>query len=186
LPSFGITMVLFMLGISSTMGIYTMLPLYLVAEQGMALSHANEIVGLSRVLCFGMAFLAGWANDRIGAKRTLMTVLFLGGLATILLGVLHGFWLTSMVFVQPLIAVCFFPPAFALLSTIGPAGMNNVAVSLTIPAAFLMGGGAMPLLIGMMGDRGSFATGMIIVGGMILVGALLAACLDYKRQTEQP
>ncbi|WP_419659673.1 major facilitator superfamily MFS1 protein [Desulfosarcina variabilis str. Montpellier] len=181
LPSFWIMMVLFMLGISSTMGIYTMLPLYLVAEQGMARSHANEIVGLSRVLCFGMAFFAGWANDRIGTKRTLMVVLILSGSTTILLGVLHGFWLTSMIFVQPLIAVCFFPPAFAVLSTIGPAGMSNVAVSLTIPAAFLMGGGVMPLLIGMMGDRGSFAAGMIMVGGMVLVGALLAACLDAKR-----
>lgn len=182
LPAFWIMMALFMLGISSTMGIYTMLPLYLVAEQGMARSTANELVGLSRILCPAMAFFAGWANDRIGAKRTLQAVLILGGVMTLLLGVLHDFWLLLSVFLQSLVAVCFFPPAFAVLSTIGPPGMSNVAVSLTIPVAFLMGGGVMPLFIGAMGDRGSFAAGMIAVGAMILLGAVLAFFINPRVQ----
>ena len=184
LPAFWIMMVLFMLGISSTMGIYTMLPLYLVTEHGLPRSSANEIVGLSRVMCFAMSFLAGWANDRLGAKRTLMAALIVGGVLTILLGVLQDFWLLVLVFVQPLVAVCFFPPAFAVLSTIGPPGMNNVAISLTIPTAFWMGGGVMPLLIGVMGDRGSFAAGIIMVGGMIMVGALLAFFIQPPVQRE--
>lgn len=182
LPAFWIMMVLFTLGISSTMGIYTMLPLYLVAEHGMARSTANEILGLSRVLCFGMAFFAGWANDRLGAKRTIMTTLILGGAMTVLLGVLQDYWLMLLVFVQPLVAVCFFPSGFAVLSTIGPPEMSNVSVSLTIPAAFLMGGGVMPMLIGVMGDRGSFSGGMIIVGCLIMLGALLAAGLDLQEK----
>jgi NNP family nitrate/nitrite transporter-like MFS transporter len=186
LPAFWIMMVLFMLGISATMGIYTMLPLYLVAEHGMLRSTANELIGLSRVLSIIMAFLAGWANDRMGAKRTIMVVFILSGATTILLGVLQEFWLLLLVFVQPLVAVCFFPPAFAVLSTIGPPGMSNVAVSLTIPVAFLLGGGVMPLLIGVMGDRGSFAAGIVIVGSMVLLGALLVAMMDHQQQQVNP
>lgn len=174
LPAFWIMMVLFMLGIASTMGLYTMLPLYLVTEQGMTRSNANELVGFSRLLCPIMAFGAGWANDRIGAGRTIMMVLAIGGTLTILLAMVHDpRLLTVMVFGQSLAAVCFFPPAFALLSTIVPAEMSNVAVSLTIPAAFLMGAGVMPMLIGMMGDWGNFGTGITIVGSMILCGSLL-------------
>lgn len=174
MPSFWGVMALFMLGISSTMGLYTMLPLYLVAEQGITRGDANQLVSLSRIFCPAMAFFAGWANDRFGAKRTLVTVFAICGTMTILLGMVHGYWLVLLVvFAQSLVSVCFFPPAFALLSMITPSAMSNVAVSLTIPLAFLMGSGVMPMMIGMMGDWGSFAAGIIIMGGMILSGSLL-------------
>jgi MFS transporter, NNP family, nitrate/nitrite transporter len=57
-------------------------------------------------------------------------------------------FLQAWVFCQPVVAVCFFPPAFAALSHIGSKEMRNVAVSFTIPAAFLVGGGLVPHLIG--------------------------------------
>lgn len=185
LPAFWTMMVLFTLGISATMGIYTMLPLYLVSEHGIDRSLANGLVGLSRVLSVGMAFLSGWANDRLGPKRTLVAVFLLSGTTTLLLGAVQGSWLIVSVFIQPVMAVCFFPPAFAALSAIGPPGTRNVAVSLTVPAAFVLGGGVMPLLIGVMGDRGSFATGILIVGGLILTGVLFAASLRLSQREEQ-
>jgi NNP family nitrate/nitrite transporter-like MFS transporter len=185
LPAFWTMMVLFTLGISATMGIYTMLPLYLVSEHGIDRSLANGLVGLSRVLSVGMAFLSGWANDRLGPKRTLVAVFLLSGTTTLLLGAVQGSWLIVSVFIQPVMAVCFFPPAFAALSAIGPPGTRNVAVSLTVPAAFVLGGGVMPLLIGVMGDRGSFATGILIVGGLILTGVLFAASLRLSQREEE-
>lgn len=187
LPAFWIMMALFMLGISSTMGLYTMLPLYLVAEQGMARGDANELVALSRILCPVMAFCAGWTNDSIGDKPTLMIVFSIGGTLTILLGVAPGSWLTFLVFAQSLITVCFFPSAFSLLSKITPPAMSNVAISLTIPLAFLWGGGIMPMLIGILGDWGSFAAGIIMMGGMILSGSLLVLFIKpYSRIAQVP
>ncbi|MFP3927755.1 MAG: MFS transporter [Desulfobacteraceae bacterium] len=177
LPGFWIMMILFALGIGASMGIYTMLPLYLVTEHGMERSLANGIVGLSRVLSVGVAFLAGWANDALGPKRTLKAVFILSGAATVLMGLAPGVWLILLVFVQPLMATAFFPPAFAALSAVGPPNTRNVAVSLTVPAAFMLGGGVIPFLIGVMGDKGSFGAGIIIVGGLILGGAVLAAVL---------
>ena len=184
LPAFWIMTVLFMVGISSTMGIYTMLPLFLVTEHGMDRSLANELIGLSRVLSIAMALLAGVVNDRLGPKRTLMIVLFLSGSMTILLGVVPGFWTILLVFLQPLMAVSFFPSAFALLSTVGPPDVRNISVSLAVPAGFMFGGGVMPLLIGFMGDRGSFAGGIVIVGGLIMSGVLLAAFLKPNEENE--
>src|SRR5262245_64993116 len=45
--SFWIMAVLFALGVSSTIGIYAMLPLYLVSERQIELSWANTVVALS-------------------------------------------------------------------------------------------------------------------------------------------
>ena len=46
-PSFWIMAVLFGLGVSSTIGVYAMLPLYLVSERRIDLSWANTVVALS-------------------------------------------------------------------------------------------------------------------------------------------
>ena len=182
LPDFWIMTVLFMMGIASTLGIYTMLPLFLVTEHGMDRSVANELIGLSRVLSIAMALLAGIVNDRFGPKRTLMGVLLSTGAMTILIGLAPGFWVILLVFLQPLMAVSFFPPAFALLSAVGPPDVRNVSVSLAVPTGFMVGGGIMPFFIGYMGDKGNFAGGIVIMGGLILAGALLAAFLKSDHE----
>ena len=182
--SFWIMMVLFSYGICATMGIYTMLPLFLVAQHGLDRNWANTLVALSRISGLFMAFLAGWATDLVGPRLTMSGVFLIAGLTTILLGVLTGSWLVTMVFLQPVMAVCFFPPGFAALSAIGPPNARNVAISLTVPAAFLLGGGAIPLGIGMMGDAGFFSLGISAAGGLILSGAILA--LFYKPGRVKP
>ncbi|MBW2648906.1 MAG: MFS transporter, partial [Deltaproteobacteria bacterium] len=60
-PSFWVMVVLFSLGISSTVGIYSMLPLYLVADHGIFRVQANTIVAISRVSTIFIVFLGGWA-----------------------------------------------------------------------------------------------------------------------------
>jgi len=156
-----------------------MLPLYLIAERGVDRSWANTLISLSRVPGVGMSFVAGWVNDRWGPKRTLCAVFLLSGTVTVLLGALRGFWILIMVFLQPAIAVCFFPPAFAALSAIGPPKVRNVAVSLTVPVAFFVGGGLIPAGIGMMGDIRSFDWGIGLVGGLILMGVFLSHALRF-------
>ena len=182
--SFWIMMILFSFGICATLGIYTMLPLFLVAQHGLERNWANTLVALSRISGMFMAFLAGWTTDRIGPRLTMSAVFLIAGLTTILLGALTGSGLVLMVFLQPVVAVCFFPPGFAALSAIGPPKARNVAISLTVPAAFLMGGGVIPMGIGMMGDAGFFAFGVSATGGLILSGAILA--LFYQPRNAKP
>ena len=178
--AFWIMIVLFSLGIGATLGIYTMLPLFLVSVHGMKRSLANTLIALSRVSGLFMAFLAGWANDRLGPQRTLVLVFLLTGTATMLLGGSSGFWILILVFIQPMLACCFFPPGFAALSSVGPQSTRNVAVSLTIPAAFIFGGGAIPSIIGFMGDTGSFSMGFVSVGLIISLGSVLARSLGLR------
>jgi len=181
-PAFWIMTVLFSLGICGTLGIYTMLPLYLVTEQGFDRIWANTVVALSRISGVFMAFIAGWVSDRLGPKPTMSGVFLITGLMTILLSSVSDSWIVILVFLQPVMAACFFPPGFAALASIGPPNARNIAVSLTIPAAFIFGGGAIPMGIGMMADAGFFGLGIALAGGLIITGSLLALFLRAPRQ----
>jgi NNP family nitrate/nitrite transporter-like MFS transporter len=176
-PSFWIMIILFGLGISSTIGIYTMLPLYLVTEREMDQNWANTLVALSRVSGLAMALVAGWASDRLGPRNTIAGIFLLTGIMTVLLGLVWGPWMVVVVFLQPTLAACFFPAGFAALSSISSESSRNMVVSFTIPFAFLLGAGVIPTFIGFMGDAGSFALGIVLVGLFILAGFVLSLYL---------
>jgi NNP family nitrate/nitrite transporter-like MFS transporter len=185
-PSFWIMIVLFSMGISGTIGIYTMLPLYLIVERGMEQGWANAIVALSRIPGLGAVFLAGWASDRLGPRLMIGLCSLLTGLSTVLLAVAPESWLPLTAFVQATLANCFFPAGFAALSLICPPSLRNLGVSLTIPFAFLIGAGAIPTGIGVMGDAGSFALGIALVGVIICAGCLLSRYLKFADAKESP
>ncbi len=172
-PAFWILMALFSLAITSTLGIYNMLPLYLVTEHGMSLDRANSMVGTSRISTLGMAFLGGWANDRFGPKPIMIGVFIFTGILTLLTGMVSTPWIAAIVFLQPVLAVCFFPSGFAALSTISTPENRNMTISLTIPVAFVLGGGVVPALIGVMADNGCFSLGISLSGGLITAGFFL-------------
>ena len=181
-PAFWIMVILFSLGISSTLGIYTMLPLYLVTDHGMDRNWANTLIALSRIAGVGMALAGGWATDRFGPQRILRIVFVLTGMLTLFIGLAPQTWVAAAVFLQPVMAVCFFPAGFAALSRVSSAGERNLTVSLTIPMAFLIGGGAVPALIGFIGDVYSFGWGIAMVGSLIMTGSIFAGFIKLRDQ----
>jgi NNP family nitrate/nitrite transporter-like MFS transporter len=183
-PAFWIMVVLFSLGISSTLGIYSMLSLYLVSEHGLARNWATTLIALTRVASIGVTLAGGWATDRFGPREVLRIVFILTGLMTIFIGLASTSWVTAAVFLQPIMAVCFFPAGLAALSMISSAKDRNIAVSLTVPLAFMMGGGAAPTFIGFMGDANSFGSGIALVGGAILTGSFISGYLKFKDRTD--
>ena len=113
-------------------------------------------------------------------------VFLLTGTMTFMLGVTKGYWLVLIVYAQPMLAVCFFPAGFAALSCLWPSSSRNVAISLTIPLAFLIWAGAIPAGLGIMGDTVSFAFGFALVGVFILMGFLLSLTLQLPVENECP
>jgi NNP family nitrate/nitrite transporter-like MFS transporter len=178
-PSFWIMIVLFALGIGGTIGVYSMIPLYLVSERGMERTWVNTLLGLSRILTLGVTLLAGWVTDRLGPKQTLKAVFLSTGLATILLGMASESWIIIIIFIQALLATSFFPAGFAALPRIGSPSFKNVAVSFTIPFGFLLGAGAIPAGIGFIGEVGSFSLGFTILGGLFFGGFILVRYLKF-------
>ena len=178
-PSFWVMTFLFSMGIGASLGIYTMLPIYLVTELAMDRDLANTLVALSRISGLVMAFVGGWATDRFGPKLTLKIVLFVTGFMTVLLGIAPHRYASVVVFLQPSVAVCFFPAGFAVMSFIFPSKSRNLAVSLIVPMATLAGGGIVPIFIGLIGDIGSFASGIAISGGLIIVASIFTLRLNF-------
>ena len=166
---------MFSLAICSTLGLYTMLPLFLVIEGNYELDEANTIIALSRLLSVFMPLLGGWAGDRLGHRAVMLVVLLAGGLITIPMGFTGGNLLLFLVFLQPMIAVCFFPSGFSVLTNLGSEEEANLAVSLCIPAAFLLGGGLIPILIGFVGDHFSLGIGFCLAGFACCGGGLISA-----------
>lgn len=182
IPAFWILIFLFGLAITGSLGIYNMLPLYLVTEHGLSQEWANSLVGISRISTIGMAFLSGWATDRLGPKTIMVSVFLITGVLTLLLGIVSTNWIAIVVFLQPMLAVCFFPAGFAALSSISTPENRNVAISLTIPIAFVIGGGAIPALIGIMADKGYFAWSISLTGALIMIGFFLSFFLKLSEK----
>jgi NNP family nitrate/nitrite transporter-like MFS transporter len=181
-PSFWLMILLFGLGISGSLGIYTMLPLFMVNAHGLARDYANTLLAVSRIPGVLAAFGSGWFTDRFGPKRTIFAVLALNGLLTMMLGAASTDFLPYLVFAQPALAVCFFPAGFAAIGMVAPAGARNIAVSMVTPFGFMIGAGAAPALIGWASHLHSFRAGFWIVGALIVVGALMSRFLDLGRR----
>ena len=182
IPAFWILIFLFSLAITSSLGIYNMLPLYLVTEHGVNRDWANSLVGISRISNLGLVFLGGWATDRFGPKTIMVCVFLITGIFTLLLGIVSVDWIATVVFLQPMSAICFFPAGFAALSLISTPENRNVTISLTIPIAFLLGGGGVPALIGIMADQGYFAWGISLSGVLIMTGFFLSFFLKLSEK----
>jgi NNP family nitrate/nitrite transporter-like MFS transporter len=153
--SFWIMVVLFALGIGAQAGLYTMIPLYLTEERGLAVSFANTLLGLALVPPLFTTFGAGWLTDRIGEKRALLLFMVITGLAIIALGSTSSGWMIASLFVLSAFSACFFPPAFAALSRIVQPNLRSLVAGLAPPSAFLVGGGLLPIALGYMGQAGS-------------------------------
>jgi NNP family nitrate/nitrite transporter-like MFS transporter len=176
--AFWIMLVLFGLGVSATVGVYAMLPLYLISERHVEASLANSLTAFSRSYGPILGMLGGWVSDRLGPKQTMVVSLFVTGVLTLLLGLAPDYWIGAAVVVQPALAVWFFPAGFAALAIIAPPQARNLAVGFTIPFGYLIGGGVVPTFIGVMGDAQLFSWGFVTTGALITAAGVLALSLN--------
>jgi NNP family nitrate/nitrite transporter-like MFS transporter len=185
LRSFWLVILLFMTAMAGSVGLFTVLPLYLMTEQGLDKTFANTVLGFSQISGFLAALAGGWLADRAGPKRAMAILLAAGGGANILLGLSSGTWLLIVLFVQPALTGCFFPAAFSALSRIVPPNLRSVVASVAIPVAFLIGVGLFPALYGYLGQNYSFSVGLVLGGCFMLVGALFPFALRFVESNQE-
>ena len=178
--SFWIIAILMSLAAGASVGVYAILPVYLIDERAMEQGVVNTLVGLSRVSGLITLFLAGWLTDRFGVKLVMVSIYAIAGVLTGLLGLATNVWLVIVVFLQPAIVTSFFPVALLALANIGPPHIQNVAISLMIPFVFLFGGGIVPAGMGIMAEYRGFATGFILMGGLLLANLVLLIFLRIR------
>jgi len=159
----------FMVAIGSSMGIYAVMPLFLVSEMGIDRPWANTLIGFSRSLGIVVLFISGMMIDRIGPLRALTSFMITTGLFTVFIGVIPGATPVSiLVFFQAAFSICLFPPGFTILSLLFPERLRGVAVSLVIFMGFLFGAGVLPSAVGYWAEAFSFASAFAIMGTITL------------------
>jgi NNP family nitrate/nitrite transporter-like MFS transporter len=100
---------------------------------------------------------------------------------TILLGIIPGNFIVIIIFLQPMLSVCFFPAAFSLLSSICPPEQRSLTVSFTVLFAYLMGAGFIPAGMGLLGEVGSFAMSFVILVGFLGASVVLTRFLKQRQ-----
>jgi NNP family nitrate/nitrite transporter-like MFS transporter len=173
-PSFWIMATLFAVSVGSSVGVYTMMSLFLVSERGMERGWANALIGFSRTLGIGVLFFSGLIIDRVGPKQAMTIFLLATGVFTLLLGLVQGSWATpALLFLQAATTACLFPVGFTIVSLVFPPHLRGVAVSLIMFIGFLLGGGAIPSAIGHWAEAFSFSSGFFLWGSFILSTLIL-------------
>jgi len=177
--SFWIIIIFFSLAAAGTIGVYSIIPTYLVVEKGMEQATANTLFSLSRISVLFVILLAGYLVDRVGTKLSIGVIMVTAGVTTILLGLTTKFGLIIIVFIQPILISSFFPAGFAAISKIAPRRMHNLAVSVILPLCVLFGGGIVPAILGFLGEYSSFSTGFVLLGGLTVTSIVLPFLLKY-------
>ncbi len=168
-PQFWTMAVFFMVAIGASLGLYTMLSLFLVGEIHFERGTANLLIGLSRISATFVLLLSGFLTDRLGAKKAMMALLSATGVSILLLGFFKGPIVTGvLLFLQAASVVCLFPIGFTMISMIFPSELRSGAVSLTIFLGFLLGGGLIPAALGHWAEAFSFSSGFILLGFLFL------------------
>jgi MFS family permease len=150
---------------ASGLGLYNLIPLFLVNEKGLSLDLANSIFGLSRMGGLVVTFLAGFLIDRIGVKRVLLLSLMASGFSVTGMALAHSFpLLVFMLVFQATFMPVFFPAALVTISKLTNFGDRSSFAGATVALGVVFGTGVAPTLLGTVADVWSFQVGMLVQG----------------------
>jgi NNP family nitrate/nitrite transporter-like MFS transporter len=169
-PPYWMMTALFTVSIGSSIGLYTMIPLFLVNEMGMERRLANPLIGFSRVFGIIILFCSGFFTDRFGPKSAMTFFLLTTGIFTLLFGAFrHPLATPVLMFLQAASTACLFPVGFTILSVVFPPRLRSTAVSLVMVVGFSLGGGAVPSGLGHWAENFSFSSGFALLGVFFLL-----------------
>ena len=95
-------------------------------------------------------------------------------LTTLLAGYGPLWWTVTMLTLQPIFVVCFFPVGFAVLALVCPKTTGDLSVSLTVTCTSLIGAGLIPAVLAWSGERFSFALSFTLFGAVLFIVSLMA------------
>ena len=172
---------LWILSSASSVGVYSILPLYLVKERGIDYSFANTLFGISRAGGIMVPSFIGFLIDRYGYRTMLMLSLLTTGLSTIALSLASTLptILISLIF-QAILSLAFFPVGLAAISKLTSLSERSMALGLIISIGAIFGMGGGPFLLGVIADHSSFQIGILWLG---VLTTLSSMSIKFLRET---
>lgn len=176
-------MILFwILSSGSSMGVYSILPLYLIKERGIDFDLANNLLGISRVGGMAVPILIGFLADRYGYRTILFLSLLMTGLSTIALSLSSPL---SLIFIsltlQAVLSLGFFPVALATISKLAPLSSRSMVLGVIMSVGVGFGMGVTPFLLGLTADHFNFRVGIFWLGLLTSLSSLSVHFLKEER-----
>jgi MFS family permease len=148
-----------------SLGVYSILPLYLVKERGIEFHFANTLFGISRAGGVFVSVLTGFLIDRYGFRKVLMLSLCTTGLSTIGLSFASTLPLILIALIfQATLSLMFFPAGLATISKLTPLSERSMAIGVTLSIGVFLGMGGTPFILGLIADIFSFHVGILWLG----------------------
>lgn len=171
---FWVIAVLWIFAASNGLGLYNIIPLFLVKENGMQLEIANSVFGISRIGGFFVAIISGFLVDRFGVKKILLIILLTTALSTIGLSLAPSIpILVAMLFIQATVSTGFFPITLVAISKITTINERSIFTGMTIAIGVIFGLGLCPFILGTVADLWNFQIGIFVLGVLTSLSCLL-------------
>jgi NNP family nitrate/nitrite transporter-like MFS transporter len=159
---------------ASNMGVYSILPLYLIKEQGIGFDIANTLFGISRIGGIFISIFVGFLADRYGYRAMLMASLLTTGLSTIALSLSSTLTLILITLIlQATFSLAFFPIGLVTISKLTPlSSERSMATGVIISIGMIFGAGFTPFLLGLIADHFNFQVGIFGLGVLTTLSSL--------------
>lgn len=149
----------------TSIGVYSIVPIFLVDEKGMDLDFANNLFGLSRIGGFVGQVAIGFFLDRFSTKRIMFYLVLFSGLSTLAMGVTDIQWLfVSFMLLQATFCTVFFPVGLMAISKLTNYEERTRWTGTIMAMSYIVGTGLTPLILGAIADGWSFRAGLVILG----------------------
>lgn len=177
-PAFWVIAIIWIMAAMATAGIYTITPLFLVAEKGMQVETANTLFGVSRIGGVFATILIGFVLDRYSVKKILFVILFTTGLSTVGMALAQVLWLLiGMLVIQATVSMVFFPAAITAISSITPPEERTTFIGTTMAISSLFSFGLFPVVLGAVADKWNFQIGILVMGVLTILSCVLISRL---------
>jgi NNP family nitrate/nitrite transporter-like MFS transporter len=165
----------------ASIGVFGILPLYLIKERGIDFGYANTLLGISRIGGIFVSILVGYLTDHVGYRKMIMGSLFLTGLSTIGLSLASSLplILTALI-LQALLAISYFPACFAAISNLTSLSERAMFTGVILSIGVIFGMGSTPFLLGVTADHFSFKVGIFGLGILVTLSSFLVLLLEER------
>jgi NNP family nitrate/nitrite transporter-like MFS transporter len=170
---FWVMVILWVFAAATAMGVYSVIPLFLVAERGMSLEMANTIFGISRFGGIFVSLSAGVLADRYGARKILFFTFLLTGVSTMGLAMARQFYLlVGMLFLQASVPLAFFPVGLMAISRLTNFKERSIFTGASMAFGVIAGLGLTPVALGAVADAWNFEIGILVLGILTIFSVL--------------
>jgi MFS family permease len=173
--------ILWIFASASCVGVYSILPLYLIKGRGIDFGVANTLFGISRIGGVFASIFIGFLIDRYGYRRMLILCQLTAGLSTIALSLASSLPLIMITLIlQATLSLTFFPVGLATLSKLTPLSELSLTIGVILSFGVIFGMGVSPLLLGLTADYLNFQTGIFWLGVLTTFSSLLVRLLGEE------